>query len=54
MYTGTLIEDLIQTVERTEERVHQEACVQETKLAHWYAAAQQELAQFEQNLAGVA
>jgi hypothetical protein len=54
MYTGTLIEDLIRTVERVEEHVEVEERVQQGKLAYWYAAAQQEMAQFEQTLAGVA
>jgi hypothetical protein len=61
MYTGTLIDQLIATVERTEAR--SEARVdsrsldtrsQEEKLAYWYAVAQQEVAQFESSLAGVA
>ena len=61
MYTGTLIDQLIATVERTEART--EARVgrrsldtrsQEEKLAYWYAVAQQEVAQFESSLAGVA
>jgi len=61
MYTGTLIDQLIATVERTEART--EARVdgrsldtrsQEEKLAYWYAVAQQEAAQFESSLAGVA
>ena len=60
-YTGTLIDELIATVERTEAR--SEARVdrrlldtrsQEEKLAYWYAVAQQEVAQFESSLAGVA
>jgi hypothetical protein len=61
MYTGTLIDQLIATVERTEIRT--ETCIdrhsqdtrsQEEKLAYWYAVAQQEAAQFESSLAGVA
>ena len=61
MYTGTLIDQLIATVERTEVRT--EARVdrrsldtrsQEERLAYWYAVAQQEVAQFESSLAGVA
>jgi hypothetical protein len=57
MYTGTLIDQLIATVERTEARVDrrpQETHSQEEKLAYWYAVAQQEVAQFESSLAGVA
>jgi hypothetical protein len=63
-YTGTLIDELFATVERTEARAEAEtACVdrrlldarsQEEKLAYWYAVAQQEVAQFESSLAGVA
>jgi hypothetical protein len=57
MYTGTLIEDLIKTVERAEEHVQEEAeeaMVQEVRLSYWYAAAQREMSQLEQTLAGVA
>jgi len=56
MYNGTLIDELIATVEHTETsfRIDQE---QESKLAYWYAVAQSELANLHlQNheLAGVA
>jgi hypothetical protein len=61
MYTGTLIDQLIATVERTEvrnearpDRRLQDTRSQEEKLAYWYAVAQQEVAQFESSLAGVA
>jgi hypothetical protein len=65
MYTGTLIDQLIATVERTEARTEVrtecrtdmrllDASSQEEKLAYWYAVAQQEVAQFESSLAGVA
>jgi hypothetical protein len=65
MYTGTLIDQLIATVERTQTRaeVRTEARVdlrlldtrsREEKLAYWYAVAQQEVAQFDSSLAGVA
>jgi hypothetical protein len=61
MYTGTLIDQLIATVERTEARTEvrasrrlQDTLSQEEKLAYWYAVAQQEVAQFETSLAGVA
>ena len=61
MYTGTLIDQLIATVERTEARTEirsdkglLNASSQEEKLAYWYAVAQQEVAQFESSLAGVA
>ena len=60
-YTGTLIDELIATVERTEartevrsDRLLQDPRSQEEKLAYWYAVAQQEVAQFESSLAGVA
>lgn len=57
MYTGTLIDELIAAVERTEARTDrrvQDTRSQEEKLAHWYAVAQQEVAQVESSLAGVA
>ncbi|MGH9544722.1 MAG: hypothetical protein ACRD23_05855 [Terriglobales bacterium] len=60
-YTGTLIDELIATVERTEARIEvrsdrllPDTRSQEEKLAYWYAVAQQEVAQFESSLAGVA
>jgi len=53
MHSGTLIDQLMATVERTEKRVMQ-ASSQEEKLAYFYTVAQSELAQFESNLAGVA
>ena len=53
MYKGTLIDDLIATVERAEcsFRIDPE---QESKLAYWYAVAQNELANQNCALAGVA
>jgi hypothetical protein len=60
MYTGRLIDELIATVERTEARVERGSIrlldnrSQEEKLAHWYAVAQQEVAQLDSSLAGVA
>ncbi len=56
MYRGTLIDDLIATVEHAETsfRLDQE---QESKLAYWYAVAQSELANpnlQNHELAGVA
>jgi len=53
MYTGTLIADLMKTVERAEKRVLAES-PQEFRLEYWYAAAQQELARSESTLAEVA
>jgi len=60
MYTGTLIDELIATVERTEARSSSRSLrlldnrSQEEKLAYWYAVAQQEVANADSNLAGVA
>jgi hypothetical protein len=60
MYTGTLIDELIATVERTEARIDSRSLrlldngSQEDRLAYWYAVAQQEVAQLESSLAGVA
>jgi hypothetical protein len=57
MYTGTLIDQLMDTVERAEARTDKRSLdtrSQEEKLAYWYAVAQQEVAQFESSLAGVA
>ena len=42
MYTGTLIDDLIATVERAETSVRLDP-QQESRLAYWYALAQNEL-----------
>lgn len=56
-YTGTLIDELIATVERSEAQADGlllDTRSQEEKLAYWYAVAQQEVAQFETSLAGVA
>lgn len=53
MYTGTLIDELMATVERTEKRaLHVRS--QEEKLAYFYSVAQSELTQYESQLAGVA
>jgi len=60
MYTGTLIDQLIATVERTEARADVRTLrlmdnrSQEEKLAYWYAVAQQEVARLDSSLAGVA
>jgi hypothetical protein len=56
MYKGTLIDDLIAAVERTETSFRLDP-EQESKLAYWYLVAQSELANLgAQNLdlAGVA
>jgi hypothetical protein len=60
MYTGTLIDELIATVERTEAHTRSRRLrlldngSQEEKLAYLYALAQQEGANADANLAGVA
>ena len=53
MFTGNLIDQLIATVERTEERVREEqVLMQDERLTYFYTLSQQEMTQFE--LAGVA
>ena len=54
MHTGRLIDELMETVERAEEQAYEDEQVREAKLAYWYAAAQQEMARFEQTLLGAA
>jgi hypothetical protein len=53
MYTGTVIDDLMETVERTEKR-SLKVRSEEEKLAHFYTVSQFELAELEPSLAGVA
>jgi hypothetical protein len=53
MYTGTLIDELISTVERAEKHAHKTADSQETKLTYWYAATEREPV-FDPKLLGVA
>ena len=53
MFTGTVIDELTNAVERSERRCSDESS-REEKLAHFYAISQFELAQFEPSLAGVA
>jgi hypothetical protein len=56
MYTGTLINDLIATVERAENTFRPDPA-QEAKLSYWYALAESELASLDARnleLAGVA
>jgi len=36
MFTGTLIDELISTVERAEKQAHKTGDSQETKTAYWY------------------
>ena len=53
MYTGNLIDELMNAVQRAEMRALAQRSPEE-KLAYWYNVAQQEMAQFDSNLAGVA
>jgi hypothetical protein len=53
MYSGTLIDDLIKAVERTE-RLSIAETSQPEEMEYWHAISQNELAQFESSLAGVA
>jgi hypothetical protein len=53
MYTGTLIDELLDTVERTEQRTVRASSTEE-KLTYFYNLAEIELRQFTSGLAGVA
>jgi hypothetical protein len=53
MYSGTLIDDLIKTVEQAE-KCSQRLLSSEEKLAHFYQVAQFEMVHLESRLAGVA
>jgi hypothetical protein len=53
MYTGTLIDELISTVERAEKHAHKTADSQEAKLTYWYTATERERV-FDSKLLGVA
>jgi hypothetical protein len=53
MFTGTLIDELISTVERAEKHSHKTADSQESKLPYWYTATDRERA-FDAKLLGVA
>ena len=53
MYTGTLIDELMKAVERSEKRSLQ-AQLQEEKLTYFYSIAQSELVRVESQLLGVA
>ena len=53
MYKGTLIDDLMATVERAETSLRLDP-EQESKLAYWYCVAQTEIANSGYELAGVA
>ena len=52
MYKGTLIDDLMTTVERVERHAHQQA--DSVELEHWYALTDRQLVPADQNLLGVA
>ncbi len=52
MYSGNLIDQLMETVERAEARAHQQS--ETARLEHWYAVSAQELSQLEHDLLGVA
>jgi uncharacterized protein YccT (UPF0319 family) len=54
MYTGTLINDLMNAVESTEKRIPQNMRSQEDKLGYWYSAAQREIAHMEPAFSEVA
>lgn len=53
MYKGKLIDELMTTVERAETSLRPDPD-QDSKLAYWYAVAQNELASANYELAGVA
>ena len=53
MYKGTLIDELIATVERAETSLRLDP-EQESKLAYWYCVAQTEMGNNGYELAGVA
>ncbi len=53
MYKGSLIDELIATVERAETSLRLDP-EQESKLAYWYTVAQNEIANLNLELAGVA
>jgi hypothetical protein len=52
MYTGTLIEELIATVERAEQHAHEQA--ESADMDRWYAVSHDQLGAVEPNLLGVA
>ena len=53
MYTGTLIDELISTVERAEKHAHTTTDSQEATVTYWYAASERGRA-FDPKLLGVA
>jgi hypothetical protein len=54
MYTGTLIDDLIATVERAEEHLDARETREGQHLAYWHEAQTYEMKVAGQNLLGVA
>ena len=52
MFTGRMIDELIETVERAEEHTRRDQSLEEETLTYYYALAQQEMHQLQ--LAGVA
>lgn len=54
MYSGTLINDLMNAVETTEKRIPQNMGSQEDKLAYWYSVAQREIAHMDLTFSEVA
>jgi hypothetical protein len=54
MYTGTLIDQLIATVELAEDRVRERESSREADLTEWAVVASYELQAIESNLLGVA
>jgi hypothetical protein len=54
MYTGTLIDDLMATVQQAEEQVQAEAALQDDELLYRSAPAPYELGSRDQDLLGVA
>jgi hypothetical protein len=53
MFTGSLIDELISTVERAEKHAHKTVDSQEAKLPYWYTTTDRENA-FDSKLLGVA
>jgi hypothetical protein len=53
MFTGTLIDELISTVESAEKHAHTTSDFQETKTGYWYTATEREHA-FDSKILGVA
>jgi hypothetical protein len=53
MFTGTLIDELISTVERAEKHAHKSVDSPEAKLPYWYTATDRERV-FDSKILGVA